>query len=225
MEKVEKVGKQVLEKQQRKNEQKLGIPKTPARQVAKNKLEELKQEMKDSLTPLPQSKRKPKTSVVLHDNVDDAREQVEKFRKALARKQTPQTKAVATVQLENAQKVLDLALKHQKETEIEPVRINFDDVQDDRAIDDGRAIPVETRAAKRKRLKAEKEAEERAKAQQLAQEQEQLARQQAEEAGEQEQKGEGKRRRRQRKHHKKGGMKKAQSIDNEHKARLKALFK
>ena len=60
----------------------------------------------------------------------------------------------------------------------------------------------------------EKEAEEQAKAQALAFAQEQLER-----AGEQEQKGEGRR-----KAYKKQGGKKAQSIDSEHKARLKALF-
>lgn len=183
------------------------------RQINRKMDEEQKRELKNSLTPLPKSKRKLKEKVELYDDVQSAEKQVKKFTDSLSRKKTKNSIDVATVQLENAKKVLEFALQNEKPEEVQPVPFNLDG-------DDGRAIPVETRSQKRKR--EAQEAEERAKAQALAQAQEQLERQQLAEAGEEEQKGEGRRRKA---HKKKGGMKKTQTIDNEHRARLKALFK
>ena len=234
MKKIDKLAVKSAERITNKINQMEGIPKSPYRQQKQRESRQFFEEMRDSLSPLPKSKRRVKEEVKLYDDVESARKQVEAFRLNLSRKKNPQNRAIAEVQLENAEKILEQATQYQaqqqQEDEIEPRQLDFDSF-----------IPRrETRAMKKARLAREaeeaKEAEElekqtpaRLRADELVRDIRELVQQDMQgqkQAGEEERKGRGKIKRKV-KVNKKGGVKLSKSSrpDSEHLSRLKALLK
>ena len=157
------------------------------------------------------------TSISPTTNLNKAKKQQDEAVELLDSKMKRNSRAKVTKQqkiaVENAKMIVDSILRN---NQFKAQRGRLDDIQRRLEFsDDGRAFPDEAQQKEQDIRRAEQEAEERAKAQALEQAQEQLARQQAEE-----QKGQGRRK----KAPKSKGGKKAQAIDSEHKARLKALF-